>query len=151
MSILSWLKSVTSGNASADLIHNPIQFAAGEEEFQGLNMKDALDAHTQWTQRLEAILNGSSQESLEVGTVAGDNNCTLGHWIHGHARQHFNHLTEYHELKRIHAEFHIVAADVLNNFQNGSKAIASDRLRTIRGKSGEVQIALIRLYSIANH
>ncbi len=149
MSILSWLKTVTHGGNTADLINQPLTFGAGEEEFQGLNMKDALDAHTQWTHRLEAILNGTSNETLEVGTVAADCHCALGHWIHGHAKQNFSNLSEYDELKRKHAEFHLTAGEVLNNVQNGEGHKASEGLRKIRGKSGEVQIALIRLYSVA--
>jgi len=147
MSILSWLKRATIGNATAEFMEQPLEFAAGEEEFRGLNMRSALDAHVQWTHRLEAIINGTSSERLEVGQVASDCNCVLGKWIHGYAKQHFSELEDYRELKRVHADFHLTAGQVLNDLQHGQNTEAKDRLKQVRFKSGNVQLSLVRLYS----
>lgn len=142
MSILTWFKKTTEGDTAA-----PLEFAEGEEEFQGLNIKDALDAHNRWTGRLQSMLNGRSNEQIEVSEVAVDHKCALGKWIHNHGRDHFGALDEYKELKRIHAEFHLTAGEVLNNVKNGNDEKAEYGLKAIRHKSGEVQLALIRLYS----
>ncbi len=151
MSILSWLKKVTSGDVSAEFMHSqPMQFAQGEEHFHGLNMKEALDAHIAWAHRLEAQLNGGASEELEVGMVATDNRCTLGQWIHGPGRQMFGDTPEFQELKRIHAEFHLCAGEVLNDIQHGQQELARGNIKSIRRKSGDVQLSLVRLYSKAN-
>lgn len=144
MSLLNWLKNATSGNTT-----EPLEFGAGEENFRGLNMKDALDAHTAWTQRLEKKLSGENKDDIEVATVAVDHKCTLGHWIHNEAKQSFGAITEYDELKRVHADFHLKVGEVLNNVTNGNETEAKSGMREIRGKSGEVQLSLIRLYSVA--
>lgn len=152
MSILSWLKAVTEGGSSPELIQSSrVQFAQGEESFHGLDMKHALDAHTNWLHRIELKLNGLSNEHLDLAKVAGDHDCTLGHWIHGEAKQRFGDLPEYQELRNIHASFHLMVGQTLNDIENGDGARAREALKPIRHKSGEVQLALIRLYSKALH
>ncbi|MEW6646306.1 MAG: CZB domain-containing protein [Pseudomonadota bacterium] len=151
MSILSWLRSVTQGSDDvADTIAlQPMQFAAGEEEFRGLNMKQALDAHIAWTRRVENHLKGSDDSRYEVAEVAADHLCTLGKWIHGPAQREFGPTAEYAELRRVHADFHIAVGAVLNDVDNGTVTDAEQSLKKVRHKSGEVQLALIRLYAAA--
>ena len=108
MSILSWLKDVHNHGASA----TKMEFAAGEEEFNGLNMKDALDAHEKWYHRLESKINGTSQEQLEVATVACDDKCVLGKWIYSSGKSNFGHMSEYSALKQVHADFHLAAGEI---------------------------------------
>ena len=152
MSILSWLKTVTEGGGSAELIQSSqVQFAQGEESFHGLDMKQALDAHMNWLHRIELKLNGLSNERLDLPSVASDNHCTLGHWINGEAKQRYSGLPEYLELRNTHANFHLIVGQALNDIENGECAQVRDNLRQIRHKSGEVQLALIRLYSKALH
>ena len=147
MSILSWLKRV---GGDADAIHNePIIFAAGEESLHGLNMKDAIDAHMKWTQRLQMKLAGSSDEPMDVATVASDQHCTLGKWLHGAGKMKFSRLPEYGELQRVHAEFHLAVGNILNRHQHGEADAVEQALRKVRYASGNVQLALIRLYSKA--
>lgn len=149
MSILTWLKNVTANGSSAALMQESLEFAAGEEEFRGLNMRDALNAHVQWTHRLEDIISGKSNEQLEVGTVASDCHCLLGEWIHSYAKQHFGSIGEYSELKKLHADFHLSAGQILNNIQNEQMEDAKNALKELRYKSGNVQLALVRLYAQA--
>lgn len=148
MSILSWFKSVTEGGSTADLVQSqPMHFAAGEERFHGLDMRHAMDAHTAWTGRLEAQINGTAEETLDVGTVACDDCCTLGEWIHGDARHQFGGLPSYDQLRKVHAGFHLKAGEVLNEVRNGRVEDARRLMRDIRHESGNVQLALVRLYS----
>ena len=151
MSILSWFKHVTEDQGSAELMEQPLTFGKGEEQFRGLNMKDALDAHMAWTRRLEGKLNGSNQEALEVAKVASDCECALGKWIHGQAKSEFSGSNDYDLLKRIHADFHLKAGEILNNVINGERDNAEKNLKEIRFQSGNVQLALVRLYSTTQH
>lgn len=147
MSILSWLKEVTAGSRTA-FMERPLKFAQGEQHFRGLDMREALDIHNAWTQRLEALIAGTSDEQPAIGTLASDNQCTLGEWIHGYAKRHFAGLAEYQELQRVHANFHLTAARIRNDLRNGTEGLSEDEcLRQIRHKSGHVQLALVRLYS----
>ena len=150
MSILSWLKNVTSGGNSAELMQGQqLQFAKGEEEFHGLDMKAALDAHMAWVHRVESKLSGANGEAVDIAEVAADHNCTLGKWIHGTGRQQFSGTPEYDELRKVHAAFHLMVGQVINDVQNGENEKARDGLKKIRHESGAVQLALIRLYSVA--
>lgn len=146
MSILSWLKEATVGPDGSATIHTPAGFSRDDVEFHGLNMKNALDAHNQWTQRLEAQIDGSNSESLDIGTVASDTRCTLGRWIHSEAHDRFTGSEVYEELKRIHAEFHLACGKVLNDAYCGDSEAATHALKSVRYRSGEVQLALIRFY-----
>lgn len=150
MSILSWLKSVGSNASSIGLIDTEsMTFAKGEEEFHGLNMKEALEAHTAWTKRLEGKLTGENDEQLNVATVASDCECKLGKWIHHTAKQQFGNVADFEALRRVHADFHIKAGEILNNVINGDEGEASNNLKELRYQSGNVQLALVRLYSHA--
>lgn len=152
MSILSWLKEVTTGENKAGLIDTQsMHFAEGEQQFHGLDMKAALDAHMAWTQRLEEKINGSNEEVLDVATVASDCNCKLGKWIHGEARQQFGDEPDLKELQRVHADFHLKAGEILNNVTNDEEEDARANLKKLRHQSGNVQLSLVRLYSHAQH
>jgi hypothetical protein len=151
MSILSWLKQVGSGSGADVINSGAMTFAKGEEEFHGLNMKDALEAHTAWTRRLEGKISGENQEQLNVATVASDCECKLGKWIHGTAKQQFGTTPDFEELRRVHAEFHLKAGEILNNVLNGDQTRAASNLKEIRYQSGSVQLSLVRLYSHAQH
>lgn len=148
MSILSWLKSVaTDTDSSENFSSKQMNFAADEEEFHGLNMKSALDAHEKWYHRIEDKLTGKSDEKLEVATVACDDQCTLGKWIYNQGQRNFSALSEFKELKNIHADFHLTAGNALNDVLNGENEQARAGLKKVRHKSGSVQLALVRLYS----
>lgn len=148
MSILSWLKTVSTGGASGELaFEQPMIFAEGEEEFRGLNMREALDAHIGWTHRLEAKLKGGNDELLAAGVVAADNRCILGEWIHGEAKQRFGDLPEFAELESVHAAFHAKVGEIVRAVDNGDKDSATVHAKEIRCMSGDVQLALVRLYA----
>jgi len=152
MSILTWLKAVTDGGNTPEFIEaSKMQFARGEESFHGLDMKNALDAHMAWLHRIETRLNGTNDEPMDLVSVAGDRHCTLGHWIHGEAKERFGNMPEYRELREAHAGFHLKVGAALNDIENGDGARVRESLRSIRHKSGEVQLALIRLYSKVHH
>jgi len=151
MNILTWLKEVTSGATEAGAEAGEITFAEGEEQFNGLDMKAALDAHISWTHRLEGKLNGTNPERLHITIVASDWHCELGKWIHGSAKKRFGALPEYEELRQVHAEFHHKAGEILKSVSDASTEEARVNLKELRRQSAQVQLALVRLYSHAQH
>lgn len=147
MSILTWLRKVTNGGATAELLEQPMQFAEEEARFHNLNMKEALDAHAAWTTRLEDVLSGKTEEHLEPAKVASDCECTLGKWIHGPAKSVMGDSADYVDLKNIHAEFHLNAAEVLKDFLHGQTYTADLNLSKLRMQSNMIQLSLVRLFS----
>lgn len=143
MSILGWLKNTLAGEMPAKM-----EFAEHEQHLQGLDMKVALDAHAAWKTRLESQIRGDAGESLNVATVAADGNCALGQWIHGEGKRQFADYPEYGQLRKVHAEFHLCAGDILSHAHDGNAAAAEQALKKdFRHHSDAVQLALVRLYA----
>lgn len=147
MSILNWLRQVTRGGATAELLEQPMQFAEDEAHFHGLDMKGVLDAHIEWTKRIEDILSGKITECPELSNVASDCECTLGKWIHGPAKRVAGDSVDYDDLLKAHAEFHLNAAEVLKDFLHGQQMSADINMRKLRIQSGMIQLTLVRLFS----
>ena len=143
MGILDWLKRAGSGETAA-----PLQIEAHEQHLHGLDMKAAIEAHMAWKTRLEAQIRGDAGETLEVGVVAADSNCTLGKWIHGDGKAQFRHLPEFEQLRAVHADFHLCAGSILSDAHGGDREAATASLKsTLRRHSDTVQLALVRLYA----
>ena len=58
------------------------------------------------------------QEQLDVATIAKDNCCDLGKWLHGEAKTQFGQLGSHGECVKKHAEFHTEAAKVALEINN---------------------------------
>ncbi len=94
-----------------------------------INVMDAIDAHVRWKVRLQDYLNGASQETLDPHVICRDDRCALGAWIHGPAREHFDGHSEFHVLKADHAQFHLIAADVVARVQANDRAAADSLMQ----------------------
>ena len=145
MGILSWLEKKLSGDDAAVLTIDK-----HEEEFAGLNLRDVLNAHLAWNDRLKAFLEGTSNERLDVQQIAPDNLCILGKWIYGPGQKQFSKLKEFNELKQTHTLFHKTAGQIVVEFGKGNSDKAVELLRgTFRSLSNQIQLKLINLYGIA--
>ncbi len=145
MGVLVWLSRRLAGDTSAELVIDQ-----SEEEFAGLNMRTVIDAHMAWRKRLADVIEGRSAEQAEVGQVGRDNACALGKWLRGEARVRFERLPEYTELRKVHADFHAAAAEVLAKHRDGDAAGAQALLKgVLRALSDRVQLDIIRLYATA--
>lgn len=83
----------------------------------------AIAAHGQWKQRLrDAAATGKSEFRPEV--VKTDNACDLGKWIYGEAKAKLPGDPRVEEVRKLHAEFHQHAAQVLSLALLGKKAEA---------------------------
>lgn len=92
-----------------------------------MTMTETLDhaivAHSKWKLRLrEAIDTGKS--SWQVREVRGDKSCEFGQWLAAlPLTQKF--ATRAEKVRSLHAEFHVLAAEVLETALVGRKAEAS--------------------------
>ncbi len=145
MGVMHWLQRRLAGDTSAELVIDQ-----SEEEFAGLNMKQVIDAHMAWRKRLTEVVAGLSVQHPEVGEIGQDDRCTLGKWLHGEARARFRQLPEYYELRKVHEEFHVCAAEVLLKSREGDEEGAMQLLKgRFRALSDRVQLDIIRLYAAA--
>jgi len=145
MSLKSWLLKRLAGDNSAKLELEP-----EEEQLSGLNLQEVLGAHMAWKRKLTSTLDGTSTEKYEVATVSQDTLCVLGKWLYGSGEKLYSHLPEYEALRKIHAEFHLCAGEVLVEFENGHTSAASKILNgKFRDASNQIQLELVRLFTSA--
>jgi hypothetical protein len=95
-----------------------------------MSLKDAISkgigAHGMWKQRLvSAISTGQSEWTPAI--VCQDNQCEFGKWLYSCSAQekaspHFN------EVKKLHAQFHSEAAEVLKMALAGQKSEATQAI-----------------------
>lgn len=143
MGLFDWLRRREAGEESPTLT-----LESHERTLEGLDMKGAIDAHMKWRERLLDYLNGKSTETLQVSTVACDDNCVLGKWIYSTGKQKFAHLKELEDLRVTHADFHLCAGDILLKHDTDDKEAAEQLLNTTFKKlSGQVQLSLVRLHA----
>jgi Chemoreceptor zinc-binding domain len=85
-----------------------------------MNFDQAVSAHVQWKSKLATYI-AKPDHSLNADTVAKDNECDLGKWLHGEGRKYAK-LSEFQKLVTDHARFHVAAADVVRKANAGQKA-----------------------------
>ncbi len=83
-----------------------------------MNFDEALLAHAEWKLRLNLYIHGEG--SLDAKVVAEDCHCKLGKWLYAEGRK-FQSEVEYEDLRRVHAEFHRHAAQVVEAVDRGDR------------------------------
>lgn len=89
---------------------------------------EIIGAHVLWKKRLIALLDGTSQETLDPETIAVDSKCALGKWIYGDG-QSFAQTASFETVRSLHAEFHRMAAQVVKLHQTGNFKEAEELLQ----------------------
>jgi methyl-accepting chemotaxis protein len=83
-----------------------------------MNFTGAVQAHADWKLRLAAHCRGVSAETIDVPTLAKDNVCELGKWLHGTGKRYAAD-PKFRELLDTHAAFHRSAALVAQMIRTG--------------------------------
>jgi hypothetical protein len=142
---MDWLKKHLAGDTTATL-----EISKEEENFSGLNMKTVIDAHLAWSGKLLSTLHGLNNETIDIPTVRVDDHCVLGKWLYSTAKEKFSHLPEYSELKMVHQQFHLCAADILKDHKEGMTERAYKKVEgDFKLYSSRVQLKIIQLYAAA--
>ncbi|WP_456387386.1 CZB domain-containing protein [Profundibacter sp.] len=91
-------------------------------------INNAIGAHGSWKIKLRtAVKKGKSVHSVE--DVRCDDKCAFGMWIHGtDIDGPTRSSVPFNVIKRLHAEFHVCAADVLKMATTGNTNEATDLL-----------------------
>lgn len=124
-----------------------------KEEVAGLNFKEALEAHMKWKLRLKAVIDGTSNESLEVSKVACDDQCDLGKWIKTEGIRQFGANPEFKSVVEAHTHFHQCAGHTLSLALDGKIEEADAEL--VNGNFARASLAvsryLVRLWRNVEH
>ena len=101
----------------------------------------AVGAHGLWKSRLSQAINTGASE-FDPAKVCRDDQCDFGKWIYGTtltADDKKNPL--YATVKKLHATFHTIAADVLRLALGGTKDEAQ-KLMEVTGRYGQASTEL---------
>jgi hypothetical protein len=150
MGLLDWFSALSKGDEKAAQAAAAPQVGGIKEDsvVQGLDFVAAIEAHRKWKERLSEYTQGSSNEKLDHAVICRDDQCALGKWIYGPGVTFTGHLPLFHQLKAKHAQFHISAAQVVEQAQSGHKDQAVNMLLEgdFSKNSRDVQTLLSKLY-----
>jgi hypothetical protein len=111
-----------------------------------IDIKEAIDAHVRWRQRLEDYISGSG--SLGAGDAADDDRCDLGQWLHGEGQNRYGHLALFEDLKTAHTQLHERVGTILGRLRAGQRDEALADLRSVEYSraTARVKNLLAKLY-----
>lgn len=116
----------------------------------GISLKYVLDTHHLLKKKLLDEMGGTSQEPLDVATLSQDDVCAIGKWLYGEGKTLYGHLPEYEAARKVHAELHVCAGEVLTQHQIGNQDQALMLLKTkYRTTSSTNQMEFTRLFKAA--
>jgi len=75
-----------------------------------MDLDNAIAKHAEWKIKFRSAI--SKQESMDAETIAKDNCCDLGKWLHGDAKSKFGRLASHSTCIAKHAAFHVEAGKV---------------------------------------
>jgi len=75
-----------------------------------MDLDSAIGKHAEWKMKFRNAI--SKQEQIDAATLAKDNCCDLGKWLHGEAKTSFSRLASHAECIKKHASFHVEAGKV---------------------------------------
>jgi NOL1/NOP2/fmu family ribosome biogenesis protein len=111
-----------------------------------MDLNDAVKKHAEWKIKLRSAI--SKHEQMDVVTLAKDNCCELGEWLHGEGRVKFNKLESHGECIQKHAAFHVEVAKIATAV-NAKKFTAAEAMlgpgTAYAHISSALSVAFIRL------
>ncbi len=111
-----------------------------------MNLEQAIEKHAEWKLRFRTAMN--KHETLDEASIAKDDCCELGQWLHGDGKRRFGSLASYSACVTRHAAFHGEAAKVAHAVNARRYAQAEAMLEGNTGyadASSAVGVAILRL------
>lgn len=121
--MIGFFKSFFGNSVNDSQIHEDAARAMAN-----LDIDMALAAHQNWKLRLQAYINGSSNEDLSAETICFDDRCDLGQWIHGNGKATLGRFPGFTALMGQHKMFHYAASNVVALVAAGKDAEAQQML-----------------------
>lgn len=115
-----------------------------------MDFEQARQAHFAWKRRLADYIK-RPDGSIKAADISCDDQCTLGTWIYGEGSK-FSKISEFSELKQVHANFHKVAAEIVRKADSGisvSEEVALGAQSEYNRISTQVSVALMKVEALA--
>lgn len=115
-----------------------------------MDLSKAIEAHLDWKLKLRGAI--GNQEKLDADTIARDNCCDLGRWLHSEAKAKHGLKAEYLALVSKHQAFHREAgkvAQLINARQYADAAKALEVGSSYASASSAVGVAIKAVQKIA--
>ncbi|WP_419255977.1 CZB domain-containing protein (plasmid) [Caulobacter sp. ErkDOM-YI] len=105
----------------------------------------AFMTHSAVKGRLRKAIKG--EENIEPATIRRDDVCEVGKWIYGEGGKQFSSVPVFVEFKKVHAEFHKCAYDIMMLYNAGKIAEANRELDqgAFEKKSNEIGSCIMRM------
>ncbi len=85
------------------------------------DIEKAIGAHTRWMSQLREIVL-EPNPGIELGDIRAADQCEFGKWLEGPSWSEEDRASnDYQEVRRLHAEFHELAAEVVELAASGKK------------------------------
>ena len=75
-----------------------------------MDLNQAIEKHSEWKIKFRQAI--SDKETMDAETIAKDNCCELGKWLHSEAKSKFDKFPSYSDCVTKHAAFHAEAGKV---------------------------------------
>jgi hypothetical protein len=121
-------------------------FARSDASGTGINLDNAIKAHADWRTKLRSA--ASSHTQVDAESIARDDCCELGKWLHGSGSSKFGAKPTFVALIDGHREFHIEAGKVARVINQGDGSKAAQMLESgtaFARASGEVGRIIVQL------
>lgn len=91
-----------------------------------MDLDEAIKAHGEWKMKFRSAI--SSKQQMDASSIARDNVCPLGSWLHGEAKAKYSGLKAYARCVADHAQFHREAGKVAQSINASKYAEAEQQL-----------------------
>ena len=108
MSFLSALFGVFFGSGKSQT-----EIDIARSALDGVDVQVAIAAHENWTNRLQAYLDGTSKVVFDANVVCFDDRCDLGKWIHASGKTKLGQYPGFTALMSHHKMLHFAASNVV--------------------------------------
>ena len=150
MGLKDWLRRRERPDAAESAFLNPATATSpfeATESLDGIYLGQAVQLHLRWRNDLREAVEGGVAGNLDAAAVSADNLCPLGEWIYSHGRRKHGRLASFERLRRIHADFHRLAGQIVTDAHKGDTARVEKQLRgPFIALSDQIQLDLVRLF-----
>lgn len=116
-----------------------------------MDLDTAVQKHAEWKVKLRSAI--SKHEKMDVPTLARDDCCDLGRWLHGAAKVRFGHLGAHANCVHKHQLFHSEVAKVATAVNTGKFAQTEDMLAALTPyakASSALGVSFLQLRKVAS-
>jgi hypothetical protein len=90
-----------------------------------MNLDNAIQTHAAWKVKFRLAI--AKREQMDVATIARDNQCEIGQWLLGEAKNQYGRLASHGECVKAHAQFHAECAKVATAI-NGQQLVQAEAM-----------------------